>query len=47
MIREMTKYSFVIFHNDVPEFLKKLQELGVMDITRSSKPASAASKHLF
>ena len=47
MIREMTKYSFVIFHNDVPEFLKKLQELGVMDITRSSKPASASSKQLF
>lgn len=47
MIRPMTKYSFVIFHEDVPEFLKKLQDLGVMDITRSSKPASAASKQLF
>ena len=47
MIREMTKYSFVIFHNDVPEFLKKLQELGVMDITRSSKPATSTSKQLF
>lgn len=47
MIRQMTKYSFVIFHKDVSQFLGKMQELGVMDITRSSKPASADSKQMF
>ena len=47
MIRQMTKYSFVIFHKDVPGFLKMLQELGVMDVTRSSKPATEHSREVF
>ena len=47
MIKQMTKYSFVIFHKDVASFLGRMQELGVMDITRSTKPATADSKQLF
>ena len=38
MIKKMTKYSFVIFHKDVEGFLNGLQELGLMDITRKSRP---------
>ena len=47
MIKPMTKYSFVIFHKEAGEFLAKLQEIGLMDITRSTKPATAESKELF
>ena len=47
MIKPMTKYSFVAFHKDTPAFLRMLQELGVMDITRSRKPAASDSRQLF
>ncbi|MBP5392015.1 MAG: hypothetical protein J6Y40_08065, partial [Bacteroidales bacterium] len=43
----MTKYSFVVFHEDTPAFLETLKQLGLMDITRSSKPASDDSRKLF
>ncbi len=47
MIKKMTKYSFVIFHKDVEGFLNGLQELGVMDITRKSRPVDEKSRDLF
>lgn len=47
MIKPMTQYTFVVFHKDVPEFLKNVQDLGVVDIRRSTKAADATSKELF
>ena len=47
MIKQMTKYSFVVFHEDTPAFLETLKQLGLMDITRSSKPATENSRKLF
>lgn len=47
MIKPMTQYTFVVFHKDVPEFLKEVQALGVVDIRRSTRPADATSKELF
>ena len=46
MIKQMTKYCFVIFHEDTPAFLDTLKQLGLMDITRSSKPATEDSRKL-
>lgn len=47
MIKKMTKYSFVIFHKDVDGFLDGLQELGVMDITRKTRPVDEESREIF
>lgn len=44
MIDKMTKYSFVLLNSDKDTFLKKLQEIGVVDITRSSKPVDEHSE---
>ena len=38
MIEKMTKYSFVLMGGSMEKFLEELQNLGVVDITRSSKP---------
>ena len=38
MIEKMTKYSFVLLSADKEEFLSGLQDLGLVDITRSEKP---------
>ena len=38
MIEKMTKYSFVLLSADKEEFLSRLQDLGLVDITRSEKP---------
>ena len=37
MIEKMTKYSWILATSDADAFLAKIQELGVVDITRSSK----------
>lgn len=37
MIKKMTKYSIIAFQPELMDFLNGLQELGVMDITRSSR----------
>ncbi len=42
----MTKYNFILLSGDVEEFLKKLQGVGVMDITRSTKPVDEMSETL-
>lgn len=46
MITRMTKYSFVLLSGDKDTFLEKLQGLGVVDITRSSKPVDDHSRDL-
>ena len=43
MITKMTKYSFILLSGEEETFLKKLQETGVVDITRSKKPVDVAS----
>ena len=42
----MTKYNFILLSGDVEDFLKKLQAVGVMDITRSTKPVDEKSETL-
>ncbi|MCQ2152523.1 MAG: hypothetical protein MJY70_05660, partial [Bacteroidales bacterium] len=43
MIEKMTKYSFVLLHGGVDDFLMSLKEIGVMDIVRSTKPVDEVS----
>ena len=43
MISKMTKYSFILLSGQTDDFLSKIQELGVMDITRSRKPVDENS----
>mgnify|MGYP002856259227 CR=1 FL=1 len=47
MITKMTKYTFLLLHSDTEDFLQEIQDLGVLDITRSRKPVDAASGHLY
>ena len=46
MIAKMTQYSFILLHGDKDQFLSELQGLGVMDITRASKPVDTRSQSL-
>ena len=46
MIAKMDKYSLMVFHADLPEFLEHLQELGVVDITRQGHAVDTRSKEL-
>ena len=46
MIERMNKYSFVLLSAQKEEFLSQLQALGVVDITRSSKPVDDHSTAL-
>ena len=46
MIEKMTKYSFILLSGKTEEFLRRLQELGFVDITRSSKPVDERSAAL-
>ena len=46
MVTEMTKYDFILMSGDADAFLKKLQEVGLVDITRSVKPIDEASEKL-
>jgi len=43
MIDKMTRYSFILLTQQKEEFLRDLQELGLVDITRSSKPVDDTS----
>ncbi len=43
MVTEMTKYSFILLDEETEGFLQKLQEMGIVDITRSRKPIDSAS----
>ena len=44
MIIPMTKYSFLLLSSDKEAFMEKLQDLGVVDITRSAKPVDDVSR---
>lgn len=46
MITKMTKYSFLMLAGEKEGFLEKLQELGVVDITRSAKPVDSQSQEM-
>ena len=47
MITKMTKYTFLLLSSDTEAFLREVQDLGVLDITRSRKPVDAISAQLF
>ena len=47
MITKMTKYSFVLLTGEKEGFLEQLQELGVVDISRSVKPVDHDSSLMF
>lgn len=46
MITPMTRYSFILLRGDKEAFLAGLQQLGVVDITRSAKPVDNYSQDL-
>lgn len=43
MITKMTKYSFILLSGETGNFLKKLQDFGIVDIARSKKPVDKES----
>jgi len=43
MISPMTKYSFILLNGEQEGLLEKLQEIGLVDITRSVKPVDGQS----
>ena len=47
MITKMTKYSFILLSEEKEGFLEQLQELGVVDISRSVKPVDHDSNEMF
>ena len=47
MITKMTKYSFILMTGEKEGFLDELQELGVVDISRSVKPVDQDSSEMF
>jgi len=47
MIKKMTKYSIITFQPELMQFLDKLQELGMMDVTRSNRAFDDISKSSF
>ena len=46
MIASMTKYSFILLNGEQNDLLEKIQELGLVDITRSTKPVDDVSQRL-
>ncbi|MBR4775661.1 MAG: ATPase V [Bacteroidales bacterium] len=46
MIASMTKYSFILLNGTQNDLLERLQEIGLVDITRSAKPIDATSEEL-
>ena len=43
MISPMTKYSFILLNGEQEGLLERLQEIGLVDITRSVKPVDGQS----
>ena len=43
MVDKMMKYSFILLNGETEGFLEKIQEMGVVDITRSAKPVDEKS----
>ena len=46
MVEKMTKYSFVLLSGETEGFLKWLQGLGIVDVTRSTKPVDEKSSQM-
>lgn len=46
MVTKMTKYSFILLSEQTEGFLNSLQELGVVDISRSLKPIDERSSEM-
>ena len=46
MVDKMMKYSFILLSGETEGFLTKLQELGVVDVTRSAKPIDDRSARM-
>ena len=46
MIDRMTRYGFILLRGEEDAFLEKLQEIGLVDITRSVKPVDDPSREL-
>ena len=46
MISPMTKYDFILLNGEQEGLLEQLQELGLVDITRSTKPVDDTSRRL-
>lgn len=46
MIASMTKYSFILLSGRQEDLLEQLQQIGLVDITRSSKPMDDKSREL-
>jgi len=46
MIASMTKYSFILLNGEQIDLLEKLQEIGLVDVTRSTKPIDDTSQKL-
>ena len=47
MITPMTKYSFILLNGQQETLLEKIQEVGLVDITRSAKPMDTTSHELY
>ena len=47
MITKMTRYTFLLLTQDTEAFLREIQDLGVLDITRSRKSVDAVSAQMF
>lgn len=47
MITKMDKYSLVLLNQEVPEFLNKLQDLGMVDINRENRAIDSHSSQVF
>ena len=43
MVDKMMKYSFILLSGETEGFLEKLQEMGVVDVTRSARPVDEQS----
>ena len=46
MVDKMMKYSFILLSGETEGFLEKLQELGVVDVTRSARPVDDNSARM-
>lgn len=46
MITPMYKYNFLIYHRDFDDFLRKLQEIGVVDISRENRVVDESEKEI-
>lgn len=46
MITKMSKYTFILLSSELNDFLAQLQQLGVVDITRSTVETDAVSKDM-